>query len=222
MSARRPSIRRAFSLLELVVVIGIIVLLAGLVLAVATGLLTQSEERQARSAMLLVDEAIEEWQLSTGRPFSYGKNGTPFGANYDFQDTLADNQTIVEMLRAVSGPEQGRTVLSRVDQNLLRPVSDPSNPNGAPLRELVDPWGARVVVVFPGRAWLSIDGVPANTKDSDGSLRTAQEKRLGICRNGKILLVSAGPDGQLGDRSGNDSAKKLAGDNVYSYEPEGP
>lgn len=218
----RPTFRRAFSLLELVVVIGIIVLLAGLVLAVGTGLLSQSYERQTTTAMQLVDSAIDEWQVSTGRQFTYGTNGFPTNTSvYDFQEALADNQTIVEVLRAVSGPEQGRTILSRVDQNLLRTVPAVI-PNAAPDREFVDSWDSRVVVVFPGRAWLPSDGLPAATKDADGTLRTAREKRLGICRNGKILLVSAGPDGQLGDLSGNDSAMRLAGDNVYSYEPEAP
>ncbi|MFO0873724.1 MAG: type II secretion system protein [Phycisphaerales bacterium] len=221
MSARTPRrARRAFSLIELVIVIGIIVLLAGLVLAVGTGLLTQSDERQTRAAMQLVDAAIEEWQLASGRQFSYGKNGVPAGATYDFQDTLADNATMVELLRAVGGPEQCRATLGRVDQNLLRSTPGAGGPNAAPDREFVDAWGARVIAVFPGRAWLPADG-NAN-KDADGTFRTAQEKRLGVCRNRKILLVSVGPDGQAGDLSGSDDAKKLAADNVYSYEGDKP
>jgi hypothetical protein len=45
---------------------------------------------------------------------------------------------------------------------------------------------------------------------------------LNVCRNRKILLVSGGPDGQAGDLSGSDDAKKLAADNVYSYEGDKP
>ena len=46
---RPHAMRRAFTLLELVIVIGIILVLMGLVLGVGSLVLAQSEERQVRS-----------------------------------------------------------------------------------------------------------------------------------------------------------------------------
>ena len=54
--------RRAFTLLELVIVLGIILLLMGLVLGVGSIVLRQSEDRQIRATMAIVDAAlVEDW-----------------------------------------------------------------------------------------------------------------------------------------------------------------
>ena len=197
-AARRPILaagRRAFSLIELTIVVGIIVLLAALVLAVGTMLLSQSEARQTRLAMEVLDTAIGEWESSSGRSFTFGTNGQPAPGpgqpvpKYDFQESLADANVIVEVLKPdyVGGNEASKTILAKVDPQLLRtrPGTNPA------LTEMVDAWGNPIVVVFPGRVFAAGDS--AADRDADGSLRTAQEKRLGICRNKKVLLLSAGP-----------------------------
>lgn len=221
---RFGSARRGFSLLELTIVVGLIVLLAALVLGVGTGLLVQSENRETSNALLLLDSAVGEWESATGRTFTYGLNGQPAPGpgqplpKYDFQETLADNNTIVELLKPdfLGGAESAKTILAKIDPSLLR-----TRPNTTPpLTELLDAWGNPVVVVFPGRAFVSSDN--AMDRDLDGTLRTAQEKRLGVCRNKKLLLVSAGRDGVLGDLKGSQAAKDAGGDNVYSYEPLKP
>ena len=59
--------------------------------------------------------------------------------------------------------------------------------------------------------------------DADGTIRTSIETKLGICRNGKPLFVSAGPDGDIGclDCAGGNSPRFEATlDNIYSYTPE--
>ena len=49
------------------------------------------------------------------------------------------------------------------------------------------------------------------------------EDMVGVCRNGKVLFVSAGPDGLIGSRYCAGGERKEASlDNVYSYEPENP
>ncbi|HMN95387.1 MAG TPA: prepilin-type N-terminal cleavage/methylation domain-containing protein [Phycisphaerales bacterium] len=218
----RRGLRRGFSLLELMIVIGIIVVLAALVLAVGTGLLSQSDARETRTSLELLQAAIDEWETSTGRSFTYGTDGQPVAsARYDFQQSTADGLFIEQILgeNFLGGAEGSRTILARIDGNLLR-IRPGSNP---PRTQLVDTWGNPIVVVFPGRRWVG----PADNalpKDEDGTIRTAQENRLGACRNRRILLVSAGPDGLLGDLTASvgSAARKQAEDNLYSYEPVKP
>lgn len=226
-SARHPAPRRvgrAFSLIELTIVVGIIVLLAALVLAVGTMLLAQTETRQTRSALDLMDAAIGEWEAANGRSFTYGTNGQPAPGpgqpipRYDFQESITDANMVVEVLRPdfLGGNEAAKTILSKIDPTLLR-TRPGTNP---PLTELLDAWGNPIVVVFPGRDFAQGDA--GSDRDQDGTFRTNQEKRLGICRNRKILLVSAGPDGQLGQLNGSEAQRALAADNLYSYQPLKP
>ena len=86
-----------------------------------------------------------------------------------------------------------------------------------------------VAIVFPGRAWRESDnnGSAADGEfglpDADGTIRTVMEDMVGVCRNGKVLFVSAGPDGLIGSRYCAGGERKEASlDNVYSYEPENP
>lgn len=220
---RGSSLRRGFSLLELTIVIGIIVLLAALVLAVGTGLLTQSDARETRAGMELLQTSIDEWEQSTGRSFTYGTDGQPVSsARYDIQENLADGLILEQLLSEnyLGGAEGSRTILARIDRNLLR-VRPGTNP---PRTQMVDTWENPIVVVFPGRLLRpgSLDAGPdSQIAKLDGTIVTDQEKRLGICRNRRLLLVSAGPDGLLGDftASATSAARKASEDNIYSYEP---
>ncbi|MFM7135392.1 MAG: type II secretion system protein, partial [Planctomycetota bacterium] len=63
--------RRAFTLLELLVVIGIVVLLAGLVLAVSSSVIRASEERATRNTLTVLDTALEEYERTLDRRITY-------------------------------------------------------------------------------------------------------------------------------------------------------
>jgi prepilin-type N-terminal cleavage/methylation domain-containing protein len=63
--------RRAFTLIEMVVVIGIIVLLAALTVAVSSTLTRKAEERQAEDTLRLLDMALQEWETAADRQISY-------------------------------------------------------------------------------------------------------------------------------------------------------
>jgi len=60
-----------FSLLELLVVIGIIVLLASLVLAVSGGVIRASEERATRNTLEILNAAVEEYERVVDRRITY-------------------------------------------------------------------------------------------------------------------------------------------------------
>lgn len=62
---------RAFTLLELVIVLGVILVLLGLVLGVGSIVVGQSEQRQLTASMLIVDAAIAEFETQAGRPLIF-------------------------------------------------------------------------------------------------------------------------------------------------------
>lgn len=72
MSMRRPRhAGRAFTLIEIMVVISIILVLASLVLGVGSALLRRAERSQVESAMTIMESAFTEWEGQTGRPVTY-------------------------------------------------------------------------------------------------------------------------------------------------------
>ena len=74
--------RRAFTLLELVIVLGIILLLMGLVLGVGSIVLRQSEDRQIRATMAILDAAFVEFEQQAGREIifeGHAEDSTPYG-----------------------------------------------------------------------------------------------------------------------------------------------
>ncbi len=72
MSTRRSHhVDRAFTLIEIMVVISIILVLASLVLGVGSALLRRAERSQVESAMTIMESAFTEWEGQTGRPVTY-------------------------------------------------------------------------------------------------------------------------------------------------------
>ena len=63
--------RPAFTLVEMTIVIGIVVLLAGLTLAVSVSVVQGSEMRQTKLTIQLLDTAIQDWELQADRRVSY-------------------------------------------------------------------------------------------------------------------------------------------------------
>lgn len=269
---------RGFSLIELVVVVGIIIALLGLVLAVSTLLIQQNEARQLQTAYANLSSAVQEYEQAVGRPISYqaqreetiagsldfnGRwdipNNPSFAGYQQLENTVGNyygsggttpyfNQGIdngcngsgdprgwekqtVALLSLLQRTQSAEDIMARLDPSLLQrvPYNEAASVDGQgnplpPLTKLVDPWGTSVAVVFPGRTWRESDTEALVSRfhqpDEDGTIRTAMEEMLGVCRNGRILFVSAGPDGQLGGRYCAEPARRQqADDNVYSYEP---
>jgi type II secretory pathway pseudopilin PulG len=76
----RRRARRGFSLVELTIVIGVIIILVALVLAVTTAVLAKNEERTTRATLAILDAAIKEWERQVDRrvtvPFSLAEGNT--------------------------------------------------------------------------------------------------------------------------------------------------
>ena len=67
----RDLLRRGFTLLELLIVIGIIVIVASLVLAVSSSVVRASEERATRNTLEVLNMAAEEYERTVDRRVTY-------------------------------------------------------------------------------------------------------------------------------------------------------
>ncbi|MFM7052586.1 MAG: type II secretion system protein [Planctomycetota bacterium] len=67
----RSGCRRGFTLLEMLIVIGIIALLASLVLAVSSSVIRASEERNTRNTLEVLNTAMEEYERTLDRAVAY-------------------------------------------------------------------------------------------------------------------------------------------------------
>jgi len=257
--------RRAFTVLELVVVIGVILILMALALTVTSTVLTGNDRRSMQGTFLLLDQAIASWQAQTGRELSFGRRTIPTGttgtpdftlsatgpsAGFDiYEENLQTPYAICVILERLASNPEAAEIIAKIPSTALRLVprvdgpplaSNPSraleplpqnwsqsdegvNPNQMPIeqgpfnpnwhlkftREVCDPWGKRIGVVFPGRrARASELSATGNSVDrEDGSVRTLDEVAFGVCRGRKICFVSAGPDGDFS-----------TADDIFSYE----
>ena len=71
--------RRAFTVLELVIVIGVILVLMSLALTVTSVVLAANDRRSVQSTFVLLDQAISSWQSQAGRELTAGRRVNPPG-----------------------------------------------------------------------------------------------------------------------------------------------
>ncbi|MCH2133736.1 MAG: prepilin-type N-terminal cleavage/methylation domain-containing protein [Phycisphaerales bacterium] len=105
----------------------------------------------------------------------------------------------------LKGNDAARNIMAKIDDDLLRAEEE----GDSSVLCLHDSWGVPVMVVFPGRKWRT-DGAAEGYndaedssqglwRDEDGTIRTFEERMVGPARNGRVYLVSAGPDGRFGN-----------------------
>ena len=232
-SRRGPA---GFTLTELVISIGLILLLAGLALSVSVAVIEQSERRQTQTVLALLDTAVKEWELTAERTLSWwnGKSdGDREAADVHF-DT-AEVLIITEILKVISRSEQVKRIIAGIDPDLVHTYTAGTLPPwiDASLQyqiydfngnlTVLDPWGTPIYATHPGRIWTPGDCGP----DPDGTNQTVNEKRYGVAPNRRVVFVSAGPDQRFGlseefnllnadDRKA--AIAKARADNIYSVD----
>jgi prepilin-type N-terminal cleavage/methylation domain-containing protein len=238
---------RAFTLVELLVVITIIVVLVGIVLAVGAALGNSGAVTSTRNTLKILDNALAEWEQSSGRTLTWGVNGTPAGSTYDMQETTYHVYLISELLATIGRSNDVKSMLSQVSQNELVtytnqapewvreeqhfgfPALEPDPQVGSWLGDfanwsgaqtVLDAWDRPIRFIHPGRKWTTGESWAA---DPDGTVQTPLEERYGSCRNGRGFFVSGGPDGAFGDWSTtpeDDPRHQAVHDNIFTIQPE--
>lgn len=224
---RRRTAHRSpgFTLIELVVVISLILLLVGLTMSVGLAVRSQSETRETENVLILLDQAVKQWQIAADRQLSWGMNGTPAGAVYDVEGDIDESNSpspekqLEDLLRRIRTNIAARDILAQIDDNFLQQVEE----NNVTFLKLVDPWGSPVCLIHPGR--VVNPNPPFNDNpdeaDLDGTVHTEHEDVFGVAINRALLFFSAGPDGRFGDLTADRDSDdfKETQDNVYSYQP---
>lgn len=220
---------RAFTLVELMVVIGIIVLLAGLTLTVGVAVVQGSEIRQTKATIKLLETAVLEWQAAMDRQVTYGVPDEPVGgARYEIEEPsshspLLDEQMTEQLIAIMMRNGTVREILAQIDPDMVEHEQFTVGGQTYDTLEIRDAWGSPITAVFPGRLWDSGND-QASPRDEDGTIRTLCERTCGIAENRRICWLSRGPDGRPGSLAAqpDDPLFKDTQDNLYSYEPVSP
>jgi len=229
--------RAAFTLMEMIITIGVIVLLTALTVSATVALSRKSEVRQTENMLRLLDMAVQEWEIKADRKITWGN-----GATYDMQDDTPHVFTATEVLRRIRSSDVVRSFLAQIRPESLytynseepappwlptTPDQDDPDPNKGFARSsftqgnwdgqlaVLDPWGVPIRAVHPGPVFeLGDPGEP----DPDGTIYLDDPMGYGVelfygrAKSRRILFVSAGPDGKFGNVSadpGTEEGKTL-------------
>jgi type II secretory pathway pseudopilin PulG len=120
MAGRGNQVVRAFTLIELVIVIGVIIVLLGLTIGVARIVQGQSEVRETQNTLTILDSALNEWASVSDRSLSWGRDNVPLDAVYDVHAETTEVFTVSEVLDAIGKPENVRVIIARINQDFVR------------------------------------------------------------------------------------------------------
>ena len=240
-----------FTLIELLVVIGIIAILASMVLAVSGGVLASSERKQVEDTFTLLNQATRELELTRGQDLVFSRLSSsatvPELSFYDIKEEPPSTPAYImpKLLALLRSNDRSREVISKINPYFLKRIEKPSSPlNANENIDLVDAWGNRIAVVPCGRPAtdremrdayrvgstktpVTADSFAIGIDRDDRTVRTNDEKYLGVCSGRRWTFVSRGPDGLLGippwstsastkDRDGNSDGIADWDDNIFS------
>jgi len=231
---------RAFTLIELVVTISIIIVLVSLTVYAGVALIGRSEVRRTQDTLASLDQAMREWELTASRSVSLGENDIPSFAAYDINEGelvnppdfaglpmgYADDVTR-KLIDIIARSQPVKEIIAQMDPKRVKRDADD-------YLVILDAWDKPIRAIHPGRDHLgAMEVFVAGDADDDGTIEGPDiqpsfgygELAHGVALNRRIFFVSAGPDGRFGNLSADaDEPEEYAqaGDNIYSYKPEQP
>jgi prepilin-type N-terminal cleavage/methylation domain-containing protein len=224
----RRMLLRGFTLVELLVVIGVIAMLAGLVLAVGSGVFRRAERTLTESAMVHLGQAIDEFELQRGQALVFNRrlgvsesdpqDGLAFHDLNELPPGFVNEAYIMPRLIALlAANNAAASMLREIPPDLLRPEEKRWADGAITRLNLRDAWGEQLAVVPCGRAATrseimqareslrtagstrSADPLQLGIDLLDGTVRTTDEWSLNTgCVGRRWLFISRGPDRLLG------------------------
>lgn len=193
--------RHDFTLVELLMAIGIIVILAAISIPTALSAIKKAETAKAQAEMTALVTAIKNYESTYGfLPFHFRKSSDTSSAT-DGEVQPGDYSDFIKVLQGENLDIKGR----KMNPRKLAFLEIQGNTKG----EYEDPWGNDYTVVIDG------DGDGKIIQELDDwkyyQLKVEKDSDNKYALYQSILIISKGPDGEMGD----DKAS-LARDNVLS------
>ena len=193
--------RHDFTLVELLMAIGIIVILAAISIPTALSAIKKAETAKAQAEMTALVTALKNYESTYGfLPFHFNKPSESSSA-IDGEIQPGDYSDFIKVLQGENLKIKGRNMNPRK----LAFLEIQGNTKG----EYEDPWGNDYTVVIDG------DGDGKIVQELDDwkyyQLKVEKDSDNKYALYQSILIISKGPDGEMGD----DKAS-LARDNVLS------
>ncbi|MDY7108926.1 MAG: type II secretion system protein [Planctomycetota bacterium] len=227
--------RRAFTLVELIVTIGVIAFLTGLTVSATVALVQRAEVHKTEDIIRLLDLAQREWELTADRKLSWGDDPNRHDIWSDREFTLI----ITELLGVIQRNQRVKDMIAKIDPDLIFIYEEGEMPAWIPPgaedqyeqfiggMTILDAWGVPIYATHPGAP--AGPGTPI--VDPDGTEQTRNEQYYGIARDRRVCFISAGPDQRFGLYSEftgmygeelQEALKEARKDNIYSYPTEVP
>lgn len=193
--------RHDFTLVELLMAIGIIVILAAISIPTALSAIKKAETAKAQAEMTALVTALKNYESTYGfLPFHFRKSSNTSPAT-DGEVQPGDYSDFIKVLQGENLDIKGR----KMNPRKLAFLEIQGNTKG----EYEDPWGNDYTVVIDG------DGDGKIIQEQDDwkyyQLKVEKDSDNKYALYQSILIISKGPDGEMGD----DKAS-LARDNVLS------
>lgn len=193
--------RHDFTLVELLMAIGIIVILAAISIPTALSAIKKAETAKAQAEMTALVTALKNYESTYGfLPFHFRKSSNTSPAT-DGEVQPGDYSDFIKVLQGENLDIKGR----KMNPRKLAFLEIQDNTKGV----YEDPWGNDYTVVIDG------DGDGKIIQELDDwkyyQLKVEKDSDNKYALYQSILIISKGPDGEMGD----DKAS-LARDNVLS------
>ena len=147
----------AFTIIELLSVVAVVVVLVGITFGVTKGVNNQQARTKARAELAMIAQALEEFKLTYG-DYPISSQGDAVTTSNNAQDLLL---ALTGFAYLEAGTAQGTKVMTEVDSgkqrksfidvdrmNLINDFGIPTSPNDLDNNYLIDPWRQPYVYVY--------------------------------------------------------------------------